>query len=166
MLPRILKNLTLYIDGVNMVGRVLSVTLPELSLVEEEYRGGGMDAAVDQDMGMNKLDMSFSLGEYSTEAILQFGLFSASTRITMRGAVQRQGEPAVAAVVHAQGMFKNITRDEMTPGANSTMQITANLNLYQELLAGQELINIDVINMKRIIGGVDRLADQRAALGM
>lgn len=166
MLPRILKNVTLYVDGENLVGRIMSVTLPELSLVEEAYRGGGMDAEIDQDMGMNKLDMSFTLGEFSPSVIEQFGLFSARTKITMRAAVQRQGEAAVPAIVYAQGMFKNITRDEMRPGANSTMQVSANLNMYRELLAGRELVNIDIINMIRFIGGVDRLADQRAALGM
>ena len=166
MLPRLLQNFNAYIDGENFMGRVTGVQLPELSLITQEHRGGGMDAALDNDMGMEKLDVSITLAEYSETAIAQFGNISANTQVTLRGSIRRQGEIAQPVEIRCVGMFKTLERDEWQTGQNSAMTITANCNSYIEVINGRELINIDVLNGVRIIDGVDRLADQRANLGI
>jgi P2 family phage contractile tail tube protein len=40
------------------------------------------------------------------------------------------------------------------------------LEAFKETIGGQLITEIDVINMVRNVGGVDRLAEQRAALGI
>nr|BFE89957.1 hypothetical protein GCM10020185_04930 [Pseudomonas brassicacearum subsp. brassicacearum] len=54
MIPETLANLNLFADGVSFQGDVPSLTLPKLTLKMEEHRGGGMDAPVELDMGMEK----------------------------------------------------------------------------------------------------------------
>ena len=166
MLPRILKGFALYVDGENFIGRCETVKLPDLNLKTEAYRAGGMDAEVDQDMGMEKLDVQFTLAEYSPAIIKKFGLFSADKQIVLRGGIQRQGEAAIPVVIRLQGGIKQLTRDDWKQGEKGSMQCTANCNSYIETQGGEELVNIDILNYKRVIGGVDQLASMRAALGM
>lgn len=165
MLPRVLKNFTAYVDGRGYIGRVETVTLPELTINAAEYRGGGMDAPVDLDMGMAKLDAQIVLAEYDTDVIKLFGLFSANTPVVLRGATQRQGEAVVPVVIRMVGGIKQLSRAQWQAGTNSPMTISVNANIYQEISGGETLVDIDVINGKRIIGGVDQLADIRTALG-
>ena len=40
------------------------------------------------------------------------------------------------------------------------------LEAFKETIGGVSVTEIDVINMVRMVGGVDRLAEQRAALGI
>lgn len=166
MLPRVLKGFTLYVDGRGYVGRVESVTLPNLELQTDEYRGGGMDAAVDLDMGMNKLDVSMTVADYDPELIKEFGLMSADTPIVVRGAFQRQGEAVVPVIIRMRGGFKSIGRGQFQQGQRANLELTANVNRYSETINGETVVDIDIINSKRVIGGVDQMAGIRTALGI
>lgn len=166
MLPRILKGFSVFIDGRSFVGRAETCKLPDLTIKSEEYRASGMDAPVDFDMGMEKLDVSITLAEYDTETIKLLGLFSANTPITLRGAIQRQGEAVVPVIIQLQGGIKQVSRDDWRQGEKGSMQIMANCNRYTEIINGETLVDIDVVNGVRIIGGSDQLAGMRAALGI
>lgn len=166
MLPRVLKNFTAFVDGRGYIGRVESCQLPDLSTADVEFRGGGMDASVDIDMGTSKLDVQIVLAEYDPNIIKLWGVFTAETPIVLRGAIQRQGEDAVPVVVRLQGRIKQLNRGQWQSGQNSSMTITANCNRYIEQIAGETLVDIDILNFRRVVGGVDQLAGQRAALGV
>ena len=166
ILPRVLKNYTASIDGRGMVGRIVTAQLPELDVETEDFRGGGMDTSVPQDMGMVPLTGQIVLAEYDPNIIKLWGLFNANTPIVLRGALQRQGEDAIAAVVRLTGGFKTIGRGEWQTGTNSPMTLSFVANSYQEIIAGETVVDIDVLNYRRIVGGVDQLASIRAALNM
>jgi hypothetical protein len=165
MLPRILKGFSVSVDGRGYIGRVETAKLPDLNITTEDFRAGGMDAPVEFDQGMEKLDCSLTFAEYDPDLIRLFGLLSANTPIVLRGAVQRQGEDAIGVVVRLTGGIKSITREDWSQGKKGSMTIVANCNKYTEEQDGVVLVDIDIINMKRIIGGTDQLAGQRALLG-
>lgn len=166
MLPRMLKNFNVRVDGRGHIGVCTEVTLPPLSLNTDEFKAAGMDAPVDLDMGMQKLDVQWTLAEYNPETIKLFGLFNADTPIVIYGALQRQGEEAVPFEVRMQGGLKEISRDKLGAGERSNMMLTINCNRYLEIIDGEEVVDIDILNFVRIIGGVDQLEGQRAALGI
>lgn len=166
MLPRVLKGFTAYVDGRGYIGRVETCKLPDLSVKADEFKAGGMDAPVDLDMGMEKLDCSITFAEYDPNLIKLFGLFSANTQIVLRGAIQRQGEEAVAVVIRMQGGVKQLSRDDWKQGEKGSLQIAVNCNRYLEQQAEETLVDIDILNFKRVIGGVDQLASMRTALGV
>lgn len=165
MLPRKLQNFGVFVDGRSQIGRCTEATLPTLSLDTEEYKAGGMDAPVDLEKGMAKLDAQWTMAEYNPETIKLFGLFSAGTVVVFRGALQRQGEEAVPFEVRMTGGIKEINRDPLSTDG-SKMMLSANIQTYVEIIDGETVVDIDILNMKRIIGGVDQLASQRAALGI
>jgi P2 family phage contractile tail tube protein len=165
MLPRVLKNFTAYIDGRGYIGRIETCKLPELTINGVDYRGGGMDAPVELDMGMNKLEAQLVLAEYDPEVIKLYGLLSADVPVVLRGAIQRQGDTAVPVVIRMIGGVKQISRGDWETGKNSQMTVSVNCNTYQEEIDGDTVVDIDILNFTRVIGGVDQLEDIRAALG-
>lgn len=56
MLPKILKNFNVFVDGRGFAGRAEEITLPKLTIKTEEFLGAGMSAPVEVDMGMEKSD--------------------------------------------------------------------------------------------------------------
>ena len=64
MIADVLKNMNLFVDGRGYAGVVDELTPPKLTMKTEEHRAGGMDAPVELDMGMEKLEASFSLKKY------------------------------------------------------------------------------------------------------
>ncbi len=76
MLPKTLKNFNLFIEGESYAGRIEELTLPKLSRKMEKYRGGGLNGDIEIDLGMEKLEMEFTLREYSREVLNQWGVYS------------------------------------------------------------------------------------------
>ncbi len=78
LIPQVLKNFNLFVNENSYAGRVEAVTLPKLSIKTEEFFNGGLDAPIQLDMGMEKLECSMTLSEYDTEVIKCFGLSDAA----------------------------------------------------------------------------------------
>lgn len=166
MLPRHLRNFNVMIDGFGFAGRADEVTLPTLEITTETHRAGGMDAPVDVDMGMELMELSVVLSDYDESVISGFGLLGAGVPITLRGAIQRQGEQAQPVVIKMLGGLKARAPGTWSVGGKQTTTLTYSLRKYSEAINGVEYVNIDVENMVRVINGVDQLASQRAAIGI
>ncbi len=166
MIPKILKNFNLFIDGRGYAGRVEEVNLPKLTVKTEEFRAGGLDAPVLVDMGVEKLEGSFTLLEYDKEVLKQFGLVNGNAvQVTLRGAIQ--DDSSVSAVcVKLRGMFTEMDMGKVSAGDKATLQCTIVCRYYSLEIDSDKLIEIDVDNMTRVIGGQDKLVDVRKALGI
>jgi P2 family phage contractile tail tube protein len=167
-LPRVLKNMNLLIDGSGYAGRVDEITLPVLTIKTEDHRAGGMDIPAELDMGMERLEASMIVSDFSPEIFRSFGLLdSGGVPITVRGATQRQGDATVTPVtVNMIGGWRSLDAGAWTAGAKNPLTINAALTYYKLTVDGEELVEIDAINMIRIINGVDQLAGQRQAIGL
>ncbi len=163
----ILRNLNLFIEGRSYAGQVSNYTPPSLALVTEEYRAGGMDAAVDIDVGMEKMQAEYSITGYDTDAIERFGLKKGETTgVSVRGALE-SADGEIKPIVHTlRGKIVSVERESWAPGEASPLKFSHSLTYFKEEIDGKVTTEIDVENMKRIIGGVDQLEDKRAALGI
>lgn len=166
MLPRHLRNFHAMVDGRGYAGRADEVTLPTLAIATEEHRAGGLDSPVEVDMGMELMELSIVLSDYDEAVIAGFGLLGSGVPITLRGAIQRQGEPAQPVVVKMLGHLKSRDPGTWSVGSKQTTTLTYSVRKYAESINGVEYVNIDVENMVRVINGVDQLASQRAAMGL
>ena len=165
-MPKILKNFNLFVDGRGYAGRAEEVSPPKLTLKTEEFRGGGMDAPAVIDLGMEKLEASFSLVEYDPEILKQFGLVSGnSVQITLRGALV-DDSTTTPMVIGLRGMFTELDMGKFKAGDKATLQCSVACRYYSLEIDGQSIAEIDVDNMVRKIDGQDVLADIRSALGM
>lgn len=166
-LPKVLKNMNLFVDGRGYAGRVDEIQLPKLTLKTEEHRAGGMDVPVEIDLGMEKLEAELTISDYDPEVFKLFGLLDgASTQITVRGAIQAQGEGAKPVTINLRGGWKAIEPSSWKPGDKSTLKVSVAASYYKLTIDGQELIEIDAINLVRKVGGVDQMAKVRQAIGL
>jgi P2 family phage contractile tail tube protein len=167
MYPQRLTNFVAFADGKGYVGLVPELNLPKLTLKTEEYRGGGMDTPVAVVTGTEKLEASFTLAEYNAAVLSLWGIApGADKQFVFRGAMQRQGEDAQAIVATIGGRIKELDPGTWKAGDQASLKVSIAVTYYRLTINGADVIEIDVVNMKRIINGVDQLASQRAALGI
>ena len=166
MIPKILKNFNLFVDGRGYVGRVEEVNPPKLTIKTEEFRGGGMDAPATIDMGMEKLEASFTLAEYDKEVLKQFGLISGNAvQVTLRGAMQ-DDDSTTSIIIRLRGMYTEMDMGKFGAGEKGTLACTLAARYYALEMGGESLIEVDIDNMTRIIAGEDKMAAVRDALGL
>lgn len=168
MMPRVLKNFSLIVDGRGYAGRVSELTLPKLTRKTEEYRGGGMAAPVEIDMGMEKLECDFTLKEYSEEILKLWGVTDhAGITVRFKGALESDDAAGTVTPVEivARGRWRENDAGSWKPGEGTALKVAMACSYFKYAVAGATLIEIDVVNMVEIVNGVDRLAALRAAIG-
>jgi P2 family phage contractile tail tube protein len=158
MLPKILKNFNLYVDGRGYAGRVEEITLPKLTLKTEEFLGAGMSAPVEIDMGMEKLEMDLTFAEYDPELFKLFGLTNGSEiAFTIRGVLG--GTDAEFVIINVRGFFKELDLDTWKPAEKAALKCSIACTYYKLSING-----IELIEMVRNVNGSDQLAQFREIL--
>ncbi|BAV65751.1 phage major tail tube protein [Sphingobium cloacae] len=168
-LPRTLMNFLLYNEGLSHVGEAKTITLPVLSRKIEEWDGGGMGGAVGIDMGADGLlEMSHSYGGPMRQIFSQYGITKVNgVYLRFVGSYQQQDSDAVDAIeVVVRGRHKEIDMGDQEKGGQGEFKVSSVLSYYKLSWNNEVLIEIDRLNMIEAVDGVDRLAAQRAALGM
>ncbi|WP_027390862.1 phage major tail tube protein [Chrysiogenes arsenatis] len=167
MLDHILRNFSLFIDGRGYAGNVDELTPPKLTMKTEEFRGGGMDAPVDIEFGMEKLECEFTLSKYDKDVLKQFGLAPGTTTpLTMRGSVESEDGDKQPVVINLVGKVREIDQGNWKAGEKATLKVMVSVRAYKYTHSGEVIHDIDILAMRRIIGGVDQMAATRANIGL
>jgi P2 family phage contractile tail tube protein len=163
MIPRVLRNYNTFVNGFGYAGLIDEAELPEIAIKTEEHRGGGTDVPIELDMGMEVMQAKLTMAEYNPTLM---GLIGTVARIQLRGALVRDNEAAVPMLVEMHGLFKKSTMGSWKAGDKATNELEVSLRYIKIQIAESVVTEIDSQNTVRIIGGVDQLASQRAAMGM
>lgn len=169
-LPRKLKNMNTFHDGVSYMGITKSVTLPVLGRKMEAYRGAGMNGPVKADLGFSDdgLQLEWKIGGVDDQVIKEFANQSASgLMIRFSGSYQRDDTAAVSTVeVVVRGRHETIDMGEAVSGEDTEHTITTTCSYYKLSIDGSVLVEIDLLNFIENVNGVDMLAAQRRAIGL
>jgi len=168
-LPKKIKNFNTFIDGQGFAGIVTEAVLPKLARIMEDYRAGGMNAPIESDQGMEKLETELTFGEIVRSILEQFGICNASgVGMRFRAAVQSDsGDCSVDAVeVVMRGRFREMDFGSAKSGDETVFKVSGGLTYFKYMVNDEVIIEIDVLNMVEIVNGVDRLKEQRDAIGI
>ena len=163
----ILKYLNLIVDGRGYAGKIEEYNAPDLQVATEEFRAGGMDAPIDIDMGLEKLTCSFVLASYDANVLALWGVKQGSAvQFTARGSLENLNGTTKKVVHNMRGKLIQLARGTWGSGNKPSLTCTVSLRYYREVIDGNVINEIDVINMVRNINGVDQLAEHRANIGL
>lgn len=142
-LPRKLKYLNMFNDGLSYMGVVESVTLPKLTRKLEKYRGGGMPGSVSIDLGLDDdaLSCEWTLGGLpDVELWAQYASPGAdSVPLRFTGSYQRDDTGAISAVeVVMRGRHKEYDGGENKQGESGTTKISTECAYYQLTIDGRK----------------------------
>ncbi|WP_454711107.1 phage major tail tube protein [Cupriavidus nantongensis] len=167
-MPRKLKNFNVFADGVSHVGECEEITLPKLTRKLEEYRAGGMNGPIDLDFGNEKLELETTYGSIMREILNQYGVTRASAAmVRFAGAYQRDDTGDMDAVeVVVRGRHTELDFGTGKVGDSSQFKVKSSLAYYKLTINGEVWVEIDHENFIEVVFGVDRLAEQRRAMGL
>ncbi|WP_303828880.1 phage major tail tube protein [Asticcacaulis taihuensis] len=165
-LPEILKNMNTYGDGESWLGKIGEITLPKIGRKFDDYQGAGMDAPVPIDMGGQALECEFKTGGRLPALALKVGMQKADgTLLRFLGSFQSDDTGQVHKVeVVVRGRIEELDRGTWKVGEKGEETVKMKLTYYKEIEDGRTLIEIDNLNFKYVVNGVDILADHRNAL--
>ncbi|TPG14375.1 phage major tail tube protein [Sphingomonas oligophenolica] len=165
---RALKDMMVRNSGLAYVGEALAVTPPKLARKFEGARPAGLDREVDIDMGGEKLEMEATYAAPMRDILRQYGMTEAAgVQLNYVGTYVNDETGAMDTVeITVRGRHQEIDFGESKPGEMGEFKVKSSLVYYKLEMNGVTEIEIDVLNMTEIVGGVDRLAARRAAIGI
>ncbi|MFJ5415311.1 phage major tail tube protein [Pectobacterium carotovorum] len=170
-LPRHLKFMNLFNDGMSYLGIATAVTLPKLTRKLENYRGGGMNGTAPVDFGLDDdaLAMEWTLGGFADKTLWSQYAAPGADKVLLRfaGSYQRDDTGEISAVeVVMRGRHKEIDGGESKQGEATETKVSTQCTYYKLTIDGEEMIEIDTINMIERVVGADRLEQHRRAIGL
>jgi hypothetical protein len=167
-LPRKLKNFNLFNNGASYMGLVPELTLPKLSRQMEEYRAAGMTGPVMVDFGNEAITLEWTTGGLVEEALSQYGETKHNAvQLRFAGAFQNDDTGDVSAVeVTVRGRHKEIDMGNVKHASDTVHKFTTVCSYYKLTIDSKVVIELDLMGGIDHIGGVDRNADIRKAIGM
>ena len=166
--PSKLKFMTVYNDGVSCLAENAEVTLPKLARALEDYRGGGMDAAVGIDLGGDPIEFEWKVGGFLDQIYRQFGATRLDgLQLRFVGSYQDDSTGRTKAVdITVRGRHAEIDPGGSKAGDDTEQTVKTRCVYYKLMDNGETLIEKDELNMLFIVNGVDILAEHRANLGI
>ena len=162
MTPSVLKNFSVNVLEKGYAGVATSVKLPSLKLKTIEHRAAGMDAAIDVDVGLEKLEAELTLSCPKKELLMLFGQGSVTVRavgtfIDVLPAGVQVANAHRKVTVLMTGLIKSVEQGEWKVGEQSAeTKVSMTLSDYQYFEDGKPIHNINVMLGIRIISGIDQ----------
>lgn len=162
--PRQIRNFNAFVDGISYFGLIDEGKLPDLKINTAGFRGAGTDAPVGVDMGMEAMSAELTFAEWDPVLQKKLGRIE---RFVFRPAAMGEGSfDADTIIATCGGLVTMAEYGNLKPGEKATLKMTLDLRYYRFEQNGEELWEIDIEAGKRVIGGVDQLADMRRAMGL
>ncbi|MDR6954119.1 P2 family phage contractile tail tube protein [Ancylobacter sp. 3268] len=165
----ILQGFTMYIDTLDFGIDTETVELPLPIPTTQEYRGGGMDLAVELPMAaIGALSITVKMSGLNPDIMGRMAMAPGTTRrITFRGGVLQETDGSIVShVCVADGHINGSSRDTWSRGEKVGLEFVINGVKYYRYEANAQIVHeLGAWPPKRIINGVDQLAGLNAALG-
>lgn len=161
-LPNVLKAFTAFVDGIGTAGICDEVNLPKVSIKTDEHRDGGMDAPVEIDMGLDKMEASLTFSEYKP---FLMGVIGTEKSLTIRGSIEGP-DGKLRVVAKMRGLWKEADPGAWKAGDKSSLKLTCAVKVYKLEIAGQSVYDINIPLGIRSINGEDQNLVRRANLGI
>jgi len=163
----VMRAFTMFADGFGKLGDCSELGLPKITVKSEEFRPGGADVPVEVDLGLEKLEATFTLSAFDAQIM---GLVAVGPgndkQFTFRGSLASEDGTEKGVLVKMTGSLA-----ESDPGswkAGDAAELKGRIAIkYYKLAIGDAVIHeIDINGLKRVINGVDVLAQRRINLGL
>lgn len=146
-IPAKLRLFTCFVNSVNNIGKVTSVTLPKLTRKTDDYQGGGMIGSVAVDLGLDSgaLDATMVIGGLVQDLLLEYGGDLDGTLIRFTGEYYTSGESQIVDV-EMRGKFTEIDGGESKQGEDTSVTYAIKNTYYKLSIDDKPIWEIDLLN--------------------
>lgn len=162
------QDLNIFFNDGDWAGRIEGYSPPELSSQVDEYRAAGMDGSIALRTGQDLMESEVVFKGYHEDVYVSWGIADSTQQtIEVRGALQNYTGEVKPIIFTQTGPVVKVMGDQIQgQGEVPEMTLTQNPHYFKIEIDGTTLVEIDILNSIRIVGGVDQLEAIRGAIGL
>ena len=165
----LIVNFEVYEDGSNLLG-IAQCTLPNIQFMTQNIQGAGIGGTIDAvAQGMvNAMSFTMNFRSATGDAVKVFT--PGAHQLTLMACEQGWDASRVTKVMKSDKFVitadpKNFNFGNLAPASVPDASNEYSVKYFAGYRDGKQLFEIDPINMKCVVGGVDYMADVRKAVG-
>ncbi len=164
-----LTNACVYMDGSTLLGRCEEITLPEIKSKMSEHKALGMVGQIEIASGFEKLEGKIKWSALYPGVLKKTANPFKFVQIQVRGSLESwtgQGRTEQQKVViYLTVGFKSFPGGSFKPNDNVEAETAFACYYMKQVLGGEDIVEIDVLENIYKAGGVDMLAQYRSNIG-
>ncbi|MBS9781226.1 MAG: phage major tail tube protein [Gammaproteobacteria bacterium] len=167
MLPNLIKDAMLSVEGVGYAGQIDISQMPKTARKMEDYWAGGMSGPIEIDMGAEKLEMEFEAHGVDADLLKQYGKTGvAGVGFRINASVENDDDVCTtkALEIIGRGRFREIDPGGHKAGDKGSVKYSVALASIKYTMDGEDIIEIDNANYIFKVNGNDLLEKRRRAL--
>lgn len=155
-IPQFLTGMTVFIDGVGLLGTGKQVALPKVEQMRETISAGGFERSLSTGV-FKAMECEITITEYHASVFATMNLDS--TLFVIKGSITQKGKkyPVVATL---KGEV-DVDDGNWETGKELERKIKIYADFYSLEINGILQVSLDIDNMIALISGVDHLAEMR-----
>ncbi len=162
-------NFAIYENGTEYLG-MAEVALPEISNITNEVKGAGLNGTYESvtigHIEAMTLTLNFRTLEKSAFSLLEPGNHQIDLRVAQQSFDTVSGKVKVQKVKHLFTIHgKKLAPGKVAPASPADASGEYAVTYWATFIDGKKTLEIDILNFKYEINGVDYLAEVREALG-
>lgn len=167
----ILRDFTVWIRDVGMIGESPGFQIPEIRIQTEEFRGGGMFGTVEIPMGVERIEFDFDLHTWNENVFQELGFSSSamSVPISFRGHMVTAEGGSTGVFINTLSLIKEIKPAKVSPGKKTELTVSCAAHYFQHRIgpvtAQRTITEINVFDNTFFVGGRDLAEGSREILG-
>ena len=165
-----LTNANVYIDNGNFLGQIEEITLPQVKVLMVDHPALGLFGKGEYPAGFDKIEASMKWASFYPEGVLKYADVMKVHSFQIRGNVEtyQAGDKIaeIAVIIHLRAMFKEFPLGKFKKNDNTEFSTTLTCFSFKVIYAGVELVEYDLEANIYKVGGIDKLAQYRANLGI
>lgn len=163
-------NANVYVDGIGFAGKASEVELPKVTSIMEEQGALGLIGQVELPSGLEKMEAMIKWNSMYPEILRK--AYDPTTGVSLQirseiavyennTLVQRQ--PVKAFI---SGTFKDVSGMNFQQNQVLNVDTALNVNRFRLEIAGERIVEVDLLNNIHFVGNRDILAQYRINLGL
>ena len=162
-------NANIYIDGNSLLGRAEEVKLPDISAMLSEHKALGMIGKIELPSGFDKLEGEIKWNSYYKDVAKMMANPFKTVQMQCRSNIEVYGSGGrieqLPLVTHLTVMFKKNPMGTFKQHDNVEIPAAFSATYVKQVIAGEEVLELDYMANIFKVGGEDLLAEYRANLG-
>lgn len=162
-------NANIYIEGNSLLGRAEEIKLPDISAMLSEHKALGMIGKIELPSGFDKLEGEIKWNSYYKDVAKMMANPFKTVQLQCRSNIEVYGSGGrteqLPLVTHLTLMFKKNSLGTFKPHDNVEIPAAFSATYVKQVIAGEEVLELDYMANIFKVGGEDLLAEYRANLG-
>lgn len=167
---RKIRDANVYVNGTTTHGQSSEITLPNIQPAKAEYKALGMVGVVKLYQGFDAMECTIKWSVPGNDVAIALANPKKAVDLMVRSQMDVYENGSITGekpvIYYLRGTCGNINGGTLKSKEDNERESKFDLTYYKEVIDGQEIIELDVVNNIFMVGGEDLLATYRENLGI